>query len=51
MPARALPDRPNLDQYKKQAKDLLRAWRTGDAEAIARVTAHHPRLRSRGATP
>src|SRR4029450_5136691 len=51
MPARALPDRPDLAQYKKQAKDLLRAWRGGDPEAIARVTTQHPRLRSRGASP
>jgi len=51
MPARALPDRPDLAQYRKQAKDLLRAWRGGDPEAIARVTTHHPRLRSRGASP
>jgi ankyrin repeat protein len=49
MPARALPDRPNLDQYRKQAKDLLRAFRAADPEAIARVSAHHPRLRARGA--
>ena len=51
MPARALPDRPALDQYRKQAKGLLRAWRGGDPEAIARITTHHPRLRSRGASP
>ena len=51
MPARALPDRPDLDQYRKQAKDLLRAWRGGDPQAIARITTHHPRLRSRGASP
>ncbi len=51
MPARALPDRPDLGQYKKQAKDLLREWRGGDPQAIARVTTHHPRLRSRGASP
>ena len=51
MPARALPDRPDLAQYRKQAKDLLRAWRGGNPEAIARVTTHHPRLRSRGASP
>jgi Ankyrin repeats (many copies) len=50
VPARPLPDRPSLDQYKKQAKDLLRAWRAGDAEAIARVTTHHPRLTTRGAS-
>ena len=48
MPPRALPDRPDLTQYRKQAKDLRRAWRAGDPEAIARVAAHHPRLRVRG---
>lgn len=31
-----LPDRPDLDQLKKQAKDLLAAYRRGDAQAIAR---------------
>ena len=51
MPGKALPDRPNLDQYRTQAKELLRAWRAADPEAIARVTAHHPRLRSRAAAP
>ncbi len=51
MPGKALPDRPNRDQYKKQAKELLRAWRAADPEAIARVTAHHPRLRARAAGP
>jgi hypothetical protein len=51
MPAKGLPDRPNLDQYKTQAKELLRAWRAADPEALARVTAHHPRLRSRAAAP
>ena len=49
MPARSLPERPNLDQYRKQAKDLLRAFRAADPDALARVTAHHPRLRARGA--
>jgi hypothetical protein len=51
MPVKALPDRPNLDQYRKQAKDLLRAWRAADPEAITRVATHHPRLRSRAAAP
>jgi hypothetical protein len=30
MPARDLPARPNLDQYKKQAKDLLKRWKSAD---------------------
>lgn len=43
MPARSLPDRPNLSQYRKQAKELAQAARTGDAVALARMKAHHPR--------
>ncbi|WP_072396912.1 ankyrin repeat domain-containing protein [Hyphomicrobium sp. CS1GBMeth3] len=31
-----LPERPNLDQLKKQAKDLLAAYRRGEPEAFAR---------------
>jgi hypothetical protein len=31
-----LPDRPNPDHLKKQAKDLLRSYRSGDPDAIAR---------------
>ena len=31
-----LPDRPNSDHLKKQAKDLLRAYRNHDPDAIAR---------------
>src|SRR5262245_8369897 len=36
MTARQLPERPNLDQLKRQAKDLLRAARIRDAGARAR---------------
>ncbi len=36
MSARQLPERPNLDQLKHQAKDLLHAARAGDADAMAR---------------
>jgi ankyrin repeat protein len=32
-----LPDRPSLEQLRKQAKDLLRAARSGDASALARI--------------
>ena len=32
-----LPERPDLDQLKKQAKDLLKEIRAGQAEALARV--------------
>ncbi|MGH8983026.1 MAG: hypothetical protein ACRDY6_04015 [Acidimicrobiia bacterium] len=34
-----LPARPDLDQLRHQAKDLLRAAKRGDAEAVARIQA------------
>ena len=37
MPARDLPARPNIEQYKKQAKELRDAYRSGDANAARRV--------------
>src|SRR5688572_30535547 len=37
MPVRDLPVRPNIEQYKKQAKELRDAYRSGDAEAARRV--------------
>ena len=40
---RHFPVRPNLDQLKHQAKDLLRAIRQGDAAAIAELRKHHPK--------
>jgi ankyrin repeat protein len=42
MPEKQLPARPNLEQYKKQAKQLARACRDNNADALARVRAHHP---------
>ncbi|HTW48706.1 MAG TPA: hypothetical protein VMD92_12205, partial [Acidobacteriaceae bacterium] len=45
MPDRTLPDRPSLEQYKKQAKELARASAAGDPAALARIRKHHPRLR------
>jgi ankyrin repeat protein len=39
---RHFPVRPNLDQLKHQAKDLLRAVRQGDPAAVAELLQHHP---------
>jgi ankyrin repeat protein len=38
-----LPVRPNLDQLKHQAKDLLHAIRAGDPDAIAKLKKHNPK--------
>jgi ankyrin repeat protein len=46
MPDRILPDRPNLEQYKKQAKELHHAAAAGEQDALARLRKHHPRLRN-----
>jgi hypothetical protein len=43
VPDRHFPVRPNLDQLKHQAKDLLRAIRTGDPAALAELQTHHPK--------
>jgi hypothetical protein len=40
MSARELPARPNLEQYKKQAKDLLKDSKAGAPEALARMRKH-----------
>ncbi len=44
MPDRHFPVRPNLDQLKHQAKDLLRALRAGDATAAAEFQKNHPEV-------
>ncbi|HEY2470218.1 MAG TPA: ankyrin repeat domain-containing protein [Terracidiphilus sp.] len=41
MANRHFPVRPNLEQLKHQAKDLLRALRDGDSEAITDFREHH----------
>jgi len=41
--ARSLPATPNLEQQKKQARELLGAARSGSATALARFRIH-PRL-------
>src|SRR5690348_14692093 len=40
---RQLPARPDLEQYKKQARELLAAIRQGDSGALERLKAFHPR--------
>lgn len=42
MSERHIPVRPNLDQLKNQAKDLLRAVRDGDVSALAEFRQFHP---------
>ncbi len=44
MDAKEVPTRPNLEQYKKQAKDLVNSYRSGDAGTLQRIKQHHPRL-------
>lgn len=42
MPDRHFPVRPNLRQLKRQAKNLLRAIRRGEAAAVAELRRNHP---------
>jgi ankyrin repeat protein len=48
MPDRTLPDHPNLEQYKKQAKELRRSVLAGTPVAIELIRQHHPRLGQAG---
>lgn len=38
----ALPERPNAEQQRKRAKELLAGVRAGDGDALERVARHHP---------
>ena len=40
----------SLEQYKKQAKELVKAYRSADPEAVRCIRQHHPRLRGRWGT-
>lgn len=42
MATRRLPVRPHLDQLKRQAKELRRAIRAGEAEGVAALRTYHP---------
>jgi ankyrin repeat protein len=46
MPEKELPPTPDINQYKKQAKELARACRAGEPEALERMKRHHPRFAS-----
>ena len=49
MPARDLPARPNLEQYKKQAKDLLKSWKSADPRMERKLAdAQHTIARDHG---
>jgi ankyrin repeat protein len=37
---RVLPDHPDADQLRRQARELLRAWQRGDPAALARAAPH-----------
>jgi ankyrin repeat protein len=45
MSVQALSARINLEQSRKQAKDLVKAFKTGDAEVLDRIRWNHPRFR------
>lgn len=45
MSEKELPVHPSLEQYKKQAKDLVRDCALGAPDALTRITRHHPRYR------
>lgn len=45
MPTKLVPDRPDLGQYKKQAKDLVKACSASVLDALNRIRLHHPRFR------
>jgi len=48
LPIKPLPARPNLEQYKKQAKDLAKDCALGVTEALTRVRERHPQFSEAG---
>ena len=44
MPTKALPRHPSLENYKKQAKDLLKRRQSGDPDTLSRLQQFHPRF-------
>jgi hypothetical protein len=50
MDIQPLPLRAGLEQYRKQAKALIKAFKSGDPDAIRSIRQHHPRLLGRANT-
>jgi ankyrin repeat protein len=50
-PSRQLPPSPNLEQQKKQARELLEAARSSDPEALQRFGNFHPQFAGKGEAP
>src|SRR5215468_9733791 len=50
-PTRAMRENPDIDQLKRQAKELLEAYRVSSPEAVAEVTAYHSPSSPGKATP
>jgi hypothetical protein len=49
MAARDLPARPNLEQYRKQAKELLKGWKASDPKTMRKLAdAQHAIARDHG---
>lgn len=44
MPTRTFPAKPSLEQFKHQAKDLMKAREAGDLAALQRIREFHPRF-------
>ena len=44
--SRGLPQRPHLDIPKREARELLNAWRAAQPEALDRIRGRHPKFRS-----
>src|SRR6185503_6474128 len=44
MPPKQLPLRPNLEQYRKQAKDLMKEVEHSSQSALERFRHYHPRV-------
>jgi WD40 repeat protein len=45
MTTKELPPQPSLDQYRKQAKDLLKRYQAGDPDALLRIRQYHPQFK------
>lgn len=46
-----LPERPDLEKLKKDAKRLVRLWTAADTDARRRVRAHYPKAENAGRLP